>query len=233
MLQMISASNDASQDRVPVSERRHASESVIAIALIEHHTLTRLAMRRVIAELPQIAIVAEVSAIADMLRIVSEPGVQVIVLGPSMPISDCLHLMELLSQRQSYPGIIAMQSSLGSEIAWMLVRQGIHGLLDEFASEQDLAHAIMAAAAGNTFLSQHTRELLAASTPSPAIALTPRELQVLMLLVRGESNYCIARALGIKEKTVEAHLTHLYEKLGVHSRVEAVLYARTMLMGSL
>ncbi|RYG85824.1 MAG: response regulator transcription factor, partial [Alphaproteobacteria bacterium] len=68
-------------------------------------------------------------------------------------------------------------------------------------------------------------------TQSPFSTLTPREADILPLLVKGYSNKEIARSLGISEKTIKYHLTHLLKKLGVRNRVEAALIASHHLRG--
>ena len=60
---------------------------------------------------------------------------------------------------------------------------------------------------------------------SPATALSPREREVLQLIVAGHSSKEIARTLAVSVTTVERHITHVYEKLGVHGRAEAASYA--------
>jgi DNA-binding NarL/FixJ family response regulator len=68
---------------------------------------------------------------------------------------------------------------------------------------------------------------LARKTPTvPEDKLTPREMQVLHLLAEGQSNQQIARRLALSVRTVETHLTHIYAKLSVGSRTEAVLLAQ-------
>ena len=70
------------------------------------------------------------------------------------------------------------------------------------------------------------RHLARKTPPLPQDALTPRETQVLHLLAQGQSSRQIARRLGLGVRTVEAHLTHIYAKLGVGSRTEAILRAQ-------
>jgi DNA-binding NarL/FixJ family response regulator len=70
------------------------------------------------------------------------------------------------------------------------------------------------------------RHLSGEREKTPEAALTPREMEVLCLVSQGLSNYQVARELGLSVRTVEAHLTHIYNKLGVGSRTEAALLAQ-------
>jgi DNA-binding NarL/FixJ family response regulator len=150
-------------------------------------------------------------------------AVDVVVFGISIPISACLQFTHTMNERRRELGVIVIQPHLRAETALTLVQQGVHGLLDEFASEQDLANAITTVAAGSTFFSRYARETLNSSMTCQATYLTTRELEVSSLLLAGKSNVHIAQALGLKEKTIEAYLTNIYSKLGVKSRTEAML----------
>jgi DNA-binding NarL/FixJ family response regulator len=191
--------------------------------LVDTHVLMLMALQRVVATFPQVKIVAHLQTIREVPAILEEMEVDVVVFGISIPVSECLRFASIASGSSRNVGIVVIQPHLRPETAFTLVKQGVHGVLDEFASEQDLADAIATVATGSTFFSKHAREILAASMSRAAIYLTPRELEVAALLMRGESNYRIAQALGLKEKTVEAHLTNIYGKLGVNSRTEAII----------
>ncbi|MEJ2750337.1 MAG: response regulator transcription factor, partial [Anaerolineae bacterium] len=98
---------------------------------------------------------------------------------------------------------------------------------------QTLFHTIRAAAQGETLLQPDIlARVIAQAQPSPATSpqppatdLTERELEVLTAVARGDRNKEIARDLGVTERTVKAHLTNVYNKLGVDSRAAAVSVA--------
>ncbi len=116
-----------------------------------------------------------------------------------------------------------VQQDLHPETVHTLMEYGVHALLDESASEQDLEQAIRAASLGNIFLGRCARRMLSVSMLSATSHLTEREIQVLSRLKYGELNFRIAHVLGLKEKTVEKYLTNIYDKLQVRSRAEAIL----------
>lgn len=146
-----------------------------------------------------------------------------LVLGSSMTASDCLESVKVAQQIQASLGIVVIRQQLDPETTFPIIRSGVQGLLGEDASAKDLARAIAAAATGNTFLSHRAREILNGYVSHVPLHFTEREMQVLPLLRLGLSNFCIAQRLGLKEKTVEKHLTHIYEKLHIRSRTEAIL----------
>lgn len=200
-----------------------AGEQAQQIILVEPLMLVRLALQRVVTAFPHIHIAASLSTIHDVSIAKDKMAAHTIVLGPSIPICDCLTLVKQLRGLQVRCGVVLMQEGLYPEVVQMLVEQGVHALLDESASEQDLAQAIRAASLGRTFLSRRVCSMLALSMARPISHLTEREIQVLSRLKHGESNFRIAHVLGLKEKTVEKYLTNIYEKLDVHSRAEAIL----------
>lgn len=203
-----------------VRQNESGQEQVQPIILVEAHALLRLALQRVVMTFPHMHVIASLGSVQEVVSFTHTMVVHTIILGPSIPIADCLTLMRQLRERQVCSGVVVIQQSLHPDMAHTLVEQGVHALLDESASEQDLAQAIMAASLGNIFWS---RRAYGVSMPGAMSHLTEREIQVLSRLKQGESNFCIAHVLGLKEKTVEKYLTNIYEKLNVHSRTEAIL----------
>ena len=107
---------------------------------------------------------------------------------------------------------------------------GAVGYLLKDAEPQDLLDGIRAAARGESPLHPRAaRELLAARSsgrpPTPVVELTPRETEVLILVRQGLANKQIARRLGISERTVKAHLTSTFQRIGVADRTQAALWA--------
>lgn len=200
------------------------SEQALCIILVDVHKLMRSALQHVVSTFPHLHIAASLTTIAEVPAAIGHGGVHTIVLGPSVPTSHCLELVNVLSKQEAAPGLVVIHQGLHPETAIILMRNGIHGLLDESASEQDLVTAITAAATGNTFFCQRARTMLDISMSKAPVHLTGREVQVLDLLRHGESNFRIAHALGLKVKTVEKYLTQIYDKLHVTSRTEAILY---------
>lgn len=195
----------------------------INVLLVDTHTLMSMALIRVITTFPHVKVITHLQTTEEMPLFIERAAVDVVVFGVSVPISECLQFTQSMSESRRKPGIVVIQPHLRPETAFTLVQQGIHGLLDEFASEQDLADAITTVATGSSFFSRYARETLNSSITCTASYLTARELEVATLLMSGKSNFRIAQTLGLKEKTIEAYLTNIYSKLGVKSRTEAII----------
>lgn len=204
------------------------SKQTLQVTIIDEHLLIREALHRIIESFPQMHVYAALNRVQDMSSIFKRDKGNVLVLGSSFGACECVEHIQNARQMQPSPGIVVIQQRLHPETAFSLIKSGVHGLLGEDASANDLAHAIRAAAVGSTFLGQRAREILNDRVSSVPLHFTEREMQVLPLLRLGLSNFCIAQRLALKEKTVEKHLTHIYEKLHIRSRTEAMLRLQTL-----
>lgn len=205
-----------------------ASERVVQVMVVDNHLLIREALQWVVGSFPQAQVYASLNRLQDVLAALRKGEGDVLILGSSITASDCLEYVKAARQIQPSLGIVVIQQQLYPETAFPIIRGGVQSLLGEDASAKDLARAITAAAAGNTFLGQRAREILDGYVSHVPLHFTEREMQVLPLLRLGLSNFCIAQKLGLKEKTVEKHLTHIYEKLHIHSRTEAILRIQSL-----
>jgi DNA-binding NarL/FixJ family response regulator len=212
------------KDKYQIVEKEYAEAGEkIRVMIVDTHMLMRGALHRVVSTFHRIRICASLGSLDEAARVAQKTQAQVIILSSSISVSACLDLIKLISEDQPSAGIVVIQRCLSPETTMTFIKRGVQSLLGEEASEEDLAKAITAAATGNTFLDRGARELLDCSVSRAPIYFTRREVEVLSLLKCGESNFRIAHALGMREKTVEKHLTHIYEKLNINSRTEAIL----------
>jgi DNA-binding NarL/FixJ family response regulator len=127
--------------------------------------------------------------------------------------------------------VIVLTSFLDDDKLFPAVRAGAAGYLLKDVQPQELVGAIRTVHGGEALLHPAAASRLLAElagngeSRDPKPALTPREHEVLCLIARGRSNKVIARELGVSEKTVKTHVSHLLGKLGVADRTQAALYA--------
>lgn len=195
----------------------------IRVILVDTHTLMREALRRVLSTFPQMQVCACLRSLENVIRVAQKTRAHVAVLSSSIPVSACLDLVKVISESRVTTGVVVIQPRLNPETTMTFIKHGVKSLLGEESSEEDLAKAITTTAAGDTFLDRRAREILDGSVFRTPAHFTRREMEVLSVLKCGESNYRIASILGVSEKAVEKHLTHIYEKLHVNSRFEAIL----------
>lgn len=209
-------------------QQNDGDERVLHVVVVDAHMLICEALQRVIGSFPQVRVVASLNRMENVLSTLKQREIDVLVLGSSLRACDCLEHIKTAKRIQPSLGIVVIQQQLRRETAFPIIKSGVQSLLGEDASAKDLAWAITAAAAGSTFLGQQARELLNDYVSHVPLHFTEREMQVLPLLSMGLSNFSIAQRLALKEKTVEKHLTHIYEKLHIHSRTEAMLRLQTL-----
>ncbi len=212
--------------RTSLGQRRlpPRGQGVLKAILIENHALLLKALERVVSTFSEVEVVISFETFEEVYQNIKRVEADVVVLGISVPVNDCLKLTEFLREAQlTHLELVIIRLKLFPETVQTFVKQGIHGLLDEYASERDLADAISTVAMGSIFLNRHAREVLSTSLSRAAVYLTAREMEVVTLLKKGASNFRIAQVLCLKEKTVEAYLTRIYSKLGVSSRSEAIV----------
>lgn len=133
--------------------------------------------------------------------------------------------------REKYPQIqiIALTSYKDRELVQSAIQSGAIGYLLKDVSAEELAKAIHLAYAGKPALAPEAAEVLIQATRQPEgssiVALTERELEVLLLLVEGLNNQQISERLVVSLSTAKSHVSNLLSKLGVATRTEAVSYA--------
>jgi two-component system, NarL family, response regulator LiaR len=146
-----------------------------------------------------------------------------------MPRLDGVAAMRELRRRVPSARVIVLTSFLDDERLLPALRAGAAGYLLKNVEPQELAHAVRAAAVGETLIdptvAARVVDQLAEEDGQEPPELTPRERDVLALLGRGYANKRIALELGIAEKTVKTHVGHVLAKLGVADRTQAALLA--------
>jgi two-component system nitrate/nitrite response regulator NarL len=153
----------------------------------------------------------------------------VAVLGPSLPGLDGRRILGLVRMEEIPTRLLFVGADFDDKTTYELVGEGAAGVLTKTTSPQQLRDAIVAAAAGREFLSGETvaavlREIRLRNHDDRPI-LSAREREVLRRIASGESSTAMARAMHLGLSTIKTHCRHLYDKLGVSDRAEAVAVA--------
>jgi len=199
----------------------------IRVLIVDDHSVVRQGLRLFLRTDPELEVVGEAPDGAQALIRAAELRPDIILMDLLMPVMDGIEAIGRLRQELPETEIIALTSVLEDRSVVRAVRAGAVGYLLKDTEADDLCRAIKAAAAGKVQLSAEAaerlmREVAAPANPDP---LSEREIAVLKLLARGETNKEIALGLSIQETTVKSHVSSILGKLGVPSRTHAALYA--------
>ncbi len=219
---------------VAASPRDPDSDEPIRVLVVDDQELFRRGLTMLLAVEPGLEVVGEAGDGIEGVALAQAAAPDVILLDVRMPkqsgIEACLAIKEAVPSTK----IIILTVSDEEADLYEAVKSGASGYLLKDSSIEEVAQAIRVVADGQSLISPSMAiklidEFKQMSRPErdtgPALRLTERELDVLRLVAQGLSNKEIAARLFISENTVKNHVRNMLEKLQLHSRMEAVMYA--------
>jgi DNA-binding NarL/FixJ family response regulator len=196
----------------------------ISVLLVDDHALVRRGFRRMLEDESDMSVVGEAGDAEQAVKLTRELKPQVVVMDCALPGSSGLAATRQILH--SFPNTAVLMLSMHSEDT--LVRQsldaGARGYVLKNAIDLELATAIRKVAAGETVLSPQLSKPSALKGERD-FGLTPRELEILQLIVDGKSNKEIADHLDLSVNTVSVHRANIMDALGIHKTAELVVYA--------
>ena len=200
---------------------------MIRVLVAEDHQVVRAGLVEVIGSEEDIDVVAAVGNGELAVAAASEHRPDVVLLDISMPVMDGIEAIGGIREARPEASIVMLTASAGREQILRAIDAGALGYLLKDASPEEIVEGVRAASRGEAPLDpKAARELLAERRGSRAADLTDRESEVLALVAEGLPNKRIAQRLEISEKTVKAHLTRVFDRIGVTDRTQAALWAR-------
>jgi DNA-binding NarL/FixJ family response regulator len=199
-----------------------------SILLAEDHAVVREGTRQILERDPAFVVVAEAEDGPSVLALAAELRPDLVLLDLNLPILNGIEVTRQLCAAPPAPRILILSAYDDEGYVMAALSAGANGYLLKTAHAQEVVAAIHAVARGEVVLdaSVANRVLARARRDKPVTALlTGRELQVLELVSQGSRTKEIATDLSVSTRTVEKHLTSIFNKLGVSSRMEAVLRA--------
>jgi DNA-binding NarL/FixJ family response regulator len=217
----------------PASPVPDASGTALRVLVADDQELVRAGFR-LILEAAGFAVVGEAADGTEAIALSAERHPDVVLMDIRMPVMDGLVATRQLTESgPSGPKVVILSTFDLDDYVYEALRAGASGFLLKDAPRADLIAAVKVAAAGDALLAPSvTRRLIEAfarrpaeTAPSPSrlASLTPREMDILLLVARGQSNAEIARALVVSEATVKTHVAHLLAKLDLRDRIQAVI----------
>src|SRR3989441_8354246 len=193
------------------------------VLLVDDHALLRTGVANIINQEPDLRVVAEAGDGVEAMEAFERHQPDVTLLDLRMPVMEGVEVVRRIRQREPRARVVVLTTyDTDDEIARALKAGAKAYVLKDIAAE-DLVACIRDVLAGKTYLAPAAAAKLAEGVTH--VQLTPRELAALRLMADGKANKEIASELDISERTVKTHPGHLFEKLAVTSRTEAVKVA--------
>ena len=203
----------------------------IRVVLVDRHAMVREGLSRILAAEPDIAVVGSADDGQGAARLTASLQPNVVILDAGLP--DVTALTARLVAAVPTAGVMILSASDEAQQAVTLVCTGARGYLSTYATGQSLIEAVRAISRGELVLEAtalkavvgqlaHHKSGVVDAADAPYEILSARELEVLGLLCQGRSDKEIAQTLDLSVRTVNSHLSHIYAKLGVGTRTEAM-----------
>lgn len=193
------------------------------VLVADDHSLVRTGVVNIINHEPDLHVVAEAANGEEAVAAFREHRPAVSMLDLRMPVMDGVEAVRQIRGIDPQAKVIVLTTYDTDEDISRALKAGANAYALKDITADALVKCIHDVLAGKTYLAPSAAAKLAEGMSR--VQVTPRELSTLRLMADGRSNKEIAGELGISERTVKSHLGHLFEKLGVTSRTEAVKIA--------
>lgn len=205
----------------------------VRVVLADDHAILRSGLRMLLEASQDVEVLAEAADGVDAIRLARELNPDIVVMDVNMPRVDGLAATKEIRHALPKTKVLILSMNDEDEYLFKAIKAGGSGYVHKRSAETELLAAIEVVIQGGTYVREATRGRLVDDAmqrwenPSddPVEELTPREKEVLQLIVAGMTNLEIADKLIISVRTVETHRAHIIDKLGIRRRSELVNYA--------
>lgn len=206
---------------------------MIKVLIADDHAIVRAGLRALIVSDPGLELVGEASGGYEAIELIEKIKPDILVLDISMPDLDGIAVTKILETKNYDVRILILTIHEDKALLREALKSGASGYVLKRVAEKELISAIKIIMRGDMYIDpsmQHTLvdhiEKSTGAIQKTFEPLTPRETEVLKLIVVGYTNRQVGEELHISVRTVEGHRANLSEKLGIKSRIELVRYAR-------
>jgi two-component system response regulator NreC len=207
---------------------------ITRILLVDDHQIMREGLMSLMANEPDLEVVGDASDGRQAVQLAKRLRPDLVVMDISMPGLSGIEATRQILEELDRARVLALSMHADPRFVAGALEAGAHGYMIKDCTSQELLECIRTVANGGTYLSPQVAEVVVkgfvrrlgeeTGTP-PASVLTPREREVLQLLVEGHTVKAIAERIHLGVKTVETHRRNIMEKLGLKSMVDLIKYA--------
>jgi DNA-binding NarL/FixJ family response regulator len=199
----------------------------IRVVLVDDHAVVRSGLAQLLSSADDIEVVGQAAEGEGAIDVVRRTHPDVVLMDLQMPGMDGVEATRRILAEEIGGEVLVLTSYSDNARIVAALDAGAVGYLLKDADPEEVLSGVRAVSRGESPLHPRVaRQRLSARTDTPAgVQLTPREAEVLGLVRDGLANKQIARRLGISERTVKAHLTSVFQRIGVVDRTQAALWA--------
>lgn len=199
------------------------------ILVVDDHALVREGLRQVLKGLDEAVEVLEAPHCARAFELADQhPDLDLVLLDYHLPDLNGLDALQIFGKEHPELPIIMLSGSVNPQIMRQVMAKGAAAFLTKSGLSHELLNVLQLVLDGEVYTPPEmapNASALAGSASSPNLQLTPRQEEVLYLLLDGSSNKDISRVLQLSEETVKNHITGIFRCFGVQSRIQAVIAA--------
>lgn len=204
------------------------------VLLADTQPISRESLRLLLESRGSVTVVGEAADVDAVLPLVLRLNPDILLVNTLMPGSRGMSLLQILAKADVRVRVILLTSALGKRELLQALQLGVRGIVLKSCSSARLFEAMQRVMDGEFWIEQEGggRLMEAVSefaqeirTPKRSYGLTHREMEIIVAVVAGHSNPQIAEKFCLSEQTVKHHLTNIFDKLGVYSRLELAMFA--------
>jgi DNA-binding NarL/FixJ family response regulator len=202
--------------------------TVLRVLLAEDHTVVREGTRKILEARPELEVVGEAADGEQAVALAGRLAPDIVLLDLGLPILNGIEATRRIMASTHPPKVLILSAFDDADYMAAAIEAGARGYLLKSASASEVVAAILAIASGQVVLHPDVaRHIVGKRTASSdaSVELSPREVEVLRLAARGGRTRDMADTLSVSVRTIEACFTSIFNKLGVSSRTEAIVYA--------
>ncbi|MCI0355397.1 MAG: response regulator transcription factor [Acidobacteria bacterium] len=209
--------------------------SKIRILIADDHAIFRDGLKKLLESEPDFTVVGEAGDGAEAIRLAQKLKPDILLLDLAMPRMPGMTALRELTTSPAPVRTIVLSAAVGKEQIVEALQLGARGVVLKESATQQLLKSMRTVMAGEYWVGRESvsdlvQYLRVASGVAPGaqkkqFGLTPRELEIVGTIVAGYTNRDIAQKFAISEDTVKHHLTNIFDKLGVSTRLELALFA--------